>query len=182
MAEFVSNVQYRTHECGECGVNFAFTLDFYNQRLRDHKNWFCPNGHTRHFSGPSEADKLRAELERKEQMLAAANSRATTAETERQQVGRAHKRMRERVMNGVCPCCNRTFQNLMSHMKTEHPDFKEKQTVRALRSAFGMTQADLAKEIGINQATVSQFERGLTVGGRAQRRIDGWLESHAAKA
>jgi hypothetical protein len=24
----------------------------------------------------------------------------------------------------VCPCCRRTFQNLMRHMQTQHPTFK----------------------------------------------------------
>ena len=62
------------------------------------------------------------------------------------QVSKAHKRMRERVMNGVCPCCNRTFQNLREHMKSEHADFGTVQTLAALRQAFGMTQEAVAKE------------------------------------
>lgn len=30
-----------------------------------------------------------------------------------------------RVKNGVCPCCNRSFQNLKRHMNTKHPNWSE---------------------------------------------------------
>lgn len=36
----------------------------------------------------------------------------------------ATKRLSNRVKNGVCPCCTRSFHNLREHMKTQHPDFK----------------------------------------------------------
>ena len=32
-------------------------------------------------------------------------------------------RVKRRVGNGVCPCCNRTFKNLADHMTTKHPDY-----------------------------------------------------------
>lgn len=32
--------------------------------------------------------------------------------------------MKNRVANGVCPCCNRHFENLERHMKGQHPDFQ----------------------------------------------------------
>ncbi len=32
---------------------------------------------------------------------------------------------RERIVSGVCPCCNRTFQNLARHIAGQHPDFAE---------------------------------------------------------
>jgi hypothetical protein len=31
--------------------------------------------------------------------------------------------MRKRIQSGVCPCCNRTFENLGRHMKSKHPAF-----------------------------------------------------------
>jgi len=36
----------------------------------------------------------------------------------------AKTRLKNRVAAGVCPCCNRTFQNLARHMDHQHPDFK----------------------------------------------------------
>tara|TARA_Y100000310_G_scaffold338946_1_gene430083 strand:- start:1163 stop:1354 length:192 start_codon:yes stop_codon:yes gene_type:complete len=34
-------------------------------------------------------------------------------------------KLKNRAKAGVCPCCNRTFQNLSRHMETKHPDFGE---------------------------------------------------------
>jgi hypothetical protein len=34
----------------------------------------------------------------------------------------------ERVGNGVCPCCTRSFTNLRRHMATKHPGFKKVET------------------------------------------------------
>jgi hypothetical protein len=34
-------------------------------------------------------------------------------------------RIRNRVANGVCPCCNRTFADLHRHMASQHPEFVE---------------------------------------------------------
>lgn len=33
-------------------------------------------------------------------------------------------RLRNRIKAGVCPRCNRTFQNLQRHMAGQHPEFK----------------------------------------------------------
>ena len=38
---------------------------------------------------------------------------------------KAEKQLK-RVHNGVCPCCNRSFQNLQKHMKTKHPEIAGK--------------------------------------------------------
>ena len=32
-------------------------------------------------------------------------------------------RMKNRIKVGVCPCCNRTFQDLAKHMASQHKDF-----------------------------------------------------------
>jgi hypothetical protein len=175
-AQFVAGIEMFTEVCCNCGMPFAMTKDFERQRRNDHKNFYCPSGHSLHYSGPSEAEKLRSELERKEQILDAERARAARVEQERDQVARAHNRMRQRVMNGVCPCCNRTFQNLLAHMKTEHPGDLN---VGTLRQAFGMTQAAVAQEVGINPVHVSLYERGKPVAGYAKAALDNWVDRHA---
>lgn len=72
----------------------------------------------------------------------------------------------------MCPCCNRTFQNLLRHMQTEH---QGELTLRAFREAFGMTQGALAQEIGVSQAHISAAERGKSVAQYAQWAIDSWM-------
>lgn len=181
MAQFANNEWFETEQCCSCGMSFAMTTDFRRRRLDDRKAFYCPAGHGQHYSGKTEAQKLKEQLERKERDLEAANAMVLAAESERANIAKAHNKMRTRVMNGVCPCCNRTFQNLMSHMKTEHPEFKEPLKLSALRVAFGMSQSAVGKEAGVNSAYVSLYERDRPVPGYAKQRLDNWVERHAGK-
>ncbi len=36
------------------------------------------------------------------------------------------KRIKRQISNGACPCCKRSFQNLVQHMKIKHPDYIER--------------------------------------------------------
>ena len=172
MTVFVDNIRFVTVLCGECGVPFAMTESFQKQKLQDRTTFYCPSGHPRFYTGKTVAQKLQEQLDRERQVREAAESRALRMQGERDQVAKAHKRMRTRVMNGVCPCCNRTFQNLLRHMQTEH---QGELTLRAFREAFGMTQGALAQEIGVLPAYVSNAERGKHVPQHAQRSIDAWM-------
>lgn len=178
MGQFVAGVEFIFEYCCNCRMPFAMTADLQRARRDDHKTFYCPQGHPQHYTGPSEADKLRKEVERQRQMREAEESRRLRVETERDEVARAHNRMRTRVMNGVCPCCNRTFQNLMQHMKTEHAgEFN----LRTLRTAFGMSQGALAKEIGVTAVYVSLHENGKHVPEYAKRAIESWIDRQSVK-
>jgi len=94
--------------------------EFKKQRLRDHKDFYCPAGHPQHYVGETDADKLRRAEQRnralKDQLDAAEASRAAykgQATKYRNQVARAE--------NGVCPHCNRSFVDLRRHMGSKHP-------------------------------------------------------------
>lgn len=180
MSVYCDSIEFVTVSCGhdDCSLMFGMPRPFYDARRRDHKTWYCPNGHARVFTGKSETEKLRDELERKEQMLDAAQQRAIKVERQRNEVTRAHQRMRARIQNGVCPCCNRTFQNLLMHMQTEHP---EQKTLRSLREAYGLTQSTLAQEIGISPVYVSGFENDKHIPAYAENRINEWVQSQAPK-
>jgi DNA-binding transcriptional regulator YiaG len=182
MSAFVDGVTFNLEHCCNCGMPFAMTADFMRRRCEDHERFYCPAGHPQHYTGPTEAQKLRAEIERKAEMLLAAELRAESAEKSRQQAALAHRKMRARVANGVCPCCNRTFQNLMQHMKSEHPDFTSVPTLQALRNAFAMSQAAVAQEAGVSQAQVSMFERGQPVPTRVKERLDWWQQQYQGRA
>lgn len=181
MAQFVDNEWFETWSCGECGVRQAVSLAAWNGRKSSGKSFYCFNGHSRVFRETTEV-KLKLALERERQVREAAEARAMTAETNLEQVSKAHRKMRERVMNGVCPCCNRSFGNLRDHMRTEHPEFGREKTVRALRVAFGMSQTALALEAGVNSVYVSQYENSRYIPRHAKRKLDDWLETHSAKA
>jgi DNA-binding XRE family transcriptional regulator len=173
MSAFVHNVEFVTEECCNCHMQFAMTRDYFEKRRADQKTFYCPAGHAQHYTVSSE-QKLRQQVERERSMREAAEARAATAARQRDQVTKSHRRMRTRVMNGVCPCCNRTFQNLMQHMKTQH---EGEFSLRNIRDAFGMTQAAVAEEVGIQTTYISLYERMKPVPDYAKQSIEIWIAS-----
>lgn len=183
MSTFVENQWLKTETCCNCSMLFAVLQDFNRLRREDGKTFYCPAGHAQHYKpGNSDADKLRREVEREKQMREAAEGRAGKAEQNLAQVTKAHRKMRERVMNGVCPCCNRSFANLREHMKSEHADFGTVKTLFALRQAFGMTQAAVAREAGVDTTYVSFYENEKKLPAYAKERIEAWLDQHSGQA
>lgn len=111
--------------CVSCGVIFGLGANFQKQRRDDHKTFYCPNGHTLSYNGPTEADKLRTQLDRARSAEQAWRDQAETAERRRRAEKAAKTRLKRRVANGVCPCCQRSFTNLAQHMAGQHPDYTE---------------------------------------------------------
>jgi len=169
---FKDTVNLVTEECYKCGATFAFPEEIYNRCLRNHNRLFyCPNGHGQVYNGITDEQKLRERLEQEQR-------RVVEIETRANRVSGNYSRMRKRIANGVCPCCNRTFQNLLNHMRKEHPDFSNEKILKSLRLLFGLTQAELSEEAGVNAAYISNYERGAYVPECAGKRIENWLNSH----
>jgi len=115
--------------CCNCGMAFGLDRDFYNKRAEDHKTFFCPKGHEQHYIGKREVDKLKEQVQQLETNLQYSHNIRNELRNQVQQLNysvRAQKaaktKILNRVKNGVCPCCNRTFQDLQSHFKTKHPE------------------------------------------------------------
>ena len=181
MAQYVENEYLQTWSCGECGIRMAVALSAWEGRQKTGKDFYCFNGHCRVFRDTTEK-KLQRDLDRERQVREAAEARAGKAEQNLAQVTKAHRKMRERVMNGVCPCCNRSFANLREHMKSEHADFGTVRTLFALRQAFGMTQAAVAREAGVDTTYVSFYENEKKLPAYAKERIEAWLDQHSGQA
>lgn len=175
MSKYVDQIYMVTEECCNCGMTFAMTQDFKNRRLKDKKPFYCPGGHGQHYMGKSEEQKLQDELNRVRNQRDAEAGRAVLLEQQRDNISKSYRRMRNRVSNGVCPCCNRTFQNLREHMKTQHPEMGENDQLRTLRDIFGLTQSALADEIGVNAAYISSFENEKYVPDYANTLIKDWI-------
>lgn len=127
IANVTKELTIQATECGECGVVFGLGSAFVKNRLNDHKAFYCPNGCNVSWSGPSkveqERDAARSLAERE-----GIRRRRAEAEAEHQRRSAAaqkgwNTRIRNRIANGVCPCCNRSFENVRRHMTTQHPDF-----------------------------------------------------------
>jgi hypothetical protein len=122
----VSIEHFEVITCVNCGLKFGMAKDFWSARLKNrgpNNPFYCPNGHKQWFTGETEVQKLKKEneqlwavIEREREYRGAADRRTAAA---RGQV----TRMKNRVGRGVCPCCNRTFENLSRHMTGKHPTF-----------------------------------------------------------
>lgn len=127
---------FEEQDCIECFVKFGVPVGFNARRQGDKKTFYCPNGHSMSYT-ESEADRLKARLQAQEQATRKAEEAAERerrwrleaaevhAHTERRLAAQrgANTRMRNRAANGVCPCCNRSFENLRRHMASKHKGF-----------------------------------------------------------
>lgn len=123
-----------SESCCSCGVLFGIPSALKSTLLDNHANFYCPNGHPQHYIGETEAQKLSREKKQVEADLEREKGRALHFKGKYESTERSltatrgvvtrKKRQLDRVKNGVCPCCNRSFQNLMGHMKKEHPAFQ----------------------------------------------------------
>lgn len=132
MPVITSEVELILIECGACGTQFAMTKRYYNARCRDHRTWYCPNGCQRCYGGENDEEKLKRLLKEEKQ---AKEYWHGIAETERhakngmkgqyQKAKNELVRTKERIANGVCPCCHRQFSNLHRHMSNKHPEYSQ---------------------------------------------------------
>lgn len=109
-------VEYELSTCSACGVTIGLPARYRQQRREDHQTFYCPNGHGQYFPQETEAEKLRAELEREHQRTLAAQNQTRMQREQREQLERKLKR----VDKGTCPQCKRHFANVERHMKSKH--------------------------------------------------------------
>lgn len=131
MSTFTSLLTFVTVTCYKCGVEFGVPIQFRAERLADGASFFCPNGHSQAYV-ESETAKLQKQLERERSNTQwyreAYEARGEKLTSERNRVN-AYRgvitKTKKRIQNGVCPCCNRTFQDLARHMQSQHPGYAE---------------------------------------------------------
>jgi hypothetical protein len=120
-------------ECPTCGITYAIPESLQASALRwkgDKLNGWklcCPLGHTWWYVGETEIQKARRQAqEARTRLLATRELLEHEQRSHAATKGHATRRRKklERVQAGVCPCCNRSFQNLARHMAGRHPEFK----------------------------------------------------------
>ncbi len=110
-------------ECPGCHMDFGVTPQFEAARRGDHATFVCPAGHSMSFGQKSEAEKLRARLRAAEAQLTHTQDQLQATEYQRRAQKGQNTRLKNRIAAGVCPCCNRSFQDLRRHMAGQHPDY-----------------------------------------------------------
>lgn len=119
------NVTLEVETCCACGTSFAMPDTLHRAAMRDPSvHFYCPLGHSQHFS-EGEAGRLRKQLDAQLREATAQAARAAQAMRERDAEADLRKkaeRKLKRVQRGVCPSCNRTFDNLARHMACKHTE------------------------------------------------------------
>ncbi len=117
-------------DCGKCGGVYAIS-ERYRAHAQEHGlTWNCPYCQIPWGFVKSEAAKLREQLAQADAAIA---KQRAELERERSRIAmernsnrvlRGHlTRHKKRAAAGVCPCCQRTFENVARHMKTKHPHY-----------------------------------------------------------
>ena len=138
MSSFVEDTETTFYPvtCYHCGSWFAINESLH-RRARERKTGsvYCPAcGQSFCWTGSTPEERVREEMQRKlnvanrradnaEQRAIDAQSAADTAEAKRRAEKAAKTRLKNRIKNGVCPCCKRHFKDLQRHMKSKHPEF-----------------------------------------------------------
>lgn len=122
---FTKTVTMVTESCCNCGIIFGMLSDFREVLTNDpNKTFYCPNGHGMSFR-KSKEQRLREEAERALKMKENELANIAAAKVQLESQLKRSERDLKRLKNGVCPCCNRTFQNLHNHIKKQHPELIE---------------------------------------------------------
>jgi hypothetical protein len=118
-----TSVQIQAIWCSGCGVPYGLPQGYAAARQEDGKSWRCPNGCSQVYV-QTEAQRLSEELDAARSLASRESDRRRLAESQRAAARGEITRLRKRVGNGVCPCCNRTFKDLGQHMAGQHPEFR----------------------------------------------------------
>lgn len=117
-------------ECGQCGSVFAMSEAKHRRCKANGESWYCPNGHCRVYTD-TENKQLKDQLTREKQFREQAEAsqkywRAEATHADRRAIAQkaAKTRLKNRIANGVCPCCTRHFTNVQRHIKDMHPEYK----------------------------------------------------------
>jgi hypothetical protein len=122
-----SEIEIMVVACATCFVPFGISAELQEKRQNDHEAFYCPSGHDNYYSGPSQYERRAKEAEQaqlaaqaklnEERHLRLVAENALKKETQKR------KKIEKRIAAGVCPCCNRTFEDLQKHMQTKHKGY-----------------------------------------------------------
>lgn len=114
------SIEMFTEVCISCGIPFAIPKNYKDRLKVTHDTFYCPNGHSQFYPAETEAEKLKKEVVKKDGELAQLTSAKIQIEN---QLDKANEKL-NKVAQGQCPCCDKTYKHLANHMSRKHPDLK----------------------------------------------------------
>lgn len=117
------DVQLQRENCDKCGGVFAMATHFIRYKAEEGGVWYCPYCGNKWHYDETEVMTLQRRLKNAKDNLAAERGRHDQTRASLVAQKGVTTRMKNRIKNGVCPCCHRHFANLNRHMETKHPNF-----------------------------------------------------------
>lgn len=113
-----------------CGIQHAIPGNLREEQLRQFHDGnrnvlgiYCPLGHQHVPRGETKTQQLNRSLQRERSAHDQTKAELQTTERRRRGEKAAKTRLQNRVGNGVCPCCRRSFTNVRRHIANKHPDY-----------------------------------------------------------
>ncbi len=117
--------------CCNCGVIFAMPADLQKNLIETGRLFYCPNGHPQHYT-ESEVSKLEKRLKQEKAFRAAAEKDLQSEREWSKRQARSRSalrgvvtRLKNKIADGKCPCCDQYFSDLHNHMVHDHPEYLE---------------------------------------------------------
>lgn len=121
--------------CGDCGGTYSINEKFRATCYHKGTGWTCPycKSGWGYYKNNKDAEiaRLKRAKERADMAAREAHQQTVDANNRARAQKAAKTRLKNRIAAGVCPCCNRTFQNLARHIAGQHPDYSSSQTRHA---------------------------------------------------
>lgn len=125
---FETSIKYTTIDCIYCDFVFAVPKTADEKWQNNHTTFYCPKCRgNMHYSDKPETERLEKDLAYYKSKNASLRESNEFYQNSARAYKGHHTRVKNRVKNGVCPCCNRTFKDLQRHMKSKHPDFQKEE-------------------------------------------------------
>jgi len=126
MNTITEKITFVIEHCCNCGVPFGITIEMQEYLKEKEKRFYCPNGHPQVYG-----NTIESQLEEERAKLRRARENETWWREQAEEKGRKLSaargqitKIKKRVANGVCPCCDRSFTDLHRHMESKHPGYE----------------------------------------------------------
>lgn len=115
-------VDLEMQTCIVCGVEFGLPARLDDEFRKDHRLFYCPNGHQQYYPQETEEERLRKKVRfLKDDIAIRINENAELSKNLDGALGKITD-LKKRAKAGLCSKCRRHFANLKRHMDTKHPE------------------------------------------------------------
>lgn len=112
--------------CCSCKIVFAMPQELQDELIKTHAWFYCPKGHSQHYTGKSTEEELREQLRNRDWRLNNALQDKERIRAERDKAQSETFSIRERIKKGRCPAsrrCKHSGQSLAEHIQEKHPRY-----------------------------------------------------------